>query len=549
MLLQYRMLRAIGVKNMKRILSFVLLITITAMLFAGCGGSADNKTEETTAPVPVTNLPKPDMAKWKHMEDADIYYQTGIAYCETPADESYEQLAVFVPGKYMDVTDNGDGTFTCALNESAELGGFTALNAPIAMQIYTPGYAAAEAFPEEMLEQNTPLTEDIANITSKGVVFVCPGCRGINEGAPSGVTDLKAAIRYLRYADDALAGDSESIFAFGTSGGGAQAAILGASGDSKLYDPYLEAIGAVQGVSDSIKGAMAWCPVTSLNTANAEYEWMMGCTRKGITEDRKAISDGLATAYAEYVNSAGFTDENGKALTLTESEDGIYQAGSYYDYVKSVIEGSLNNYLSDTNFKNSSPQEYIDELNADKKWITYDESTNTATITSIADFAQNCKPASEGMVAFDWPNSYNTLFGYGDGKGAHCDSTLAGVLNSLNSEYAAEYNEALAKTDSFGNSVEKRVQMYSPLYYLMKSEEGYGSANVAKYWRIRSGIEQQTNSLTTEINLALALESCDGVESVDFETVWAQNHTEAERTGESTDNFLEWISSCMKGSK
>lgn len=532
---------------MKRIISIILTVLLTAAVFAACGSSDSGKTEETMAPEPITNLSKPDMTKWCYIEDNDIYYQAEIGYCETPADERYEQLAIFVPGAYMDATDNGDGTFTCELNTGAELNGYTAENAPVAMQIYTPAYAAAEALTEELISHNRALTEEIAEYTSQGLVYACPGCRGINEGAPSGVADLKAAIRYLRYADDVIPGDAESIFVFGMSGGGAQAAILGASGDSELYDPYLEATGAVQGVSDSVKGAMAWCPVTNLGTANAEYEWMMGCTRKDRTDEENAISDGLANAYAEYVNNAGFKDESGKKLTLTESEDGIYQAGSYYEHVKSVIEESLNHYLSDTNFVGSSAQEYIDGLNSDKKWITYDKSANTASITSVADFVNHCKTASEGLVAFDWPHSYNTLFGYGDGKGAHFDSILCKVLTQLNSEYAGEYIEDLKKTDSFGYSVAKRVDMYTPLYYLMESEEGCSTANVAPYWRIRSGIKQKTNSLTTEINLALALENCDGVENVDFETIWEQGHEPVERTGSSTDNFIAWVGSCMKG--
>lgn len=89
--------------------------------------------------------------------------------------------------------------------------------------------------------------------------------------------------------------------------------------------------------------------------------------------------------------------------------------------------------------------------------------------------------------------------------------------------------------------------MYSPLYFLMESREGYRTANVAKYWRIRSGIEQDTNSLTTEVNLDLALSAYDGVERVDFETIWARNHDLAERNnGDSTTNFIEWINNCMK---
>jgi cytidylate kinase len=37
------------------------------------------------------------------------------------------------------------------------------------------------------------------------------------------------------------------------------------------------------------------------------------------------------------------------------------------------------------------------------------------------------------------------------------------------------------------------------------------------------------------------------VENVDFETIWEQGHEPVERTGSSTDNFIAWVGSCMKG--
>lgn len=81
----------------------------------------------------------------------------------------------------------------------------------------------------------------------------------------------------------------------------------------------------------------------------------------------------------------------------------------------------------------------------------------------------------------------------------------------------------------------------------MESREGHKTANVAKYWRIRSGIEQDTNSVTTEINLDLALKACDGVESVDFETIWGRNHETAERkNGDDVTSFIDWVISIGK---
>ena len=88
-----------------------------------------------------------------------------------------------------------------------------------------------------------------------------------------------------------------------------------------------------------------------------------------------------------------------------------------------------------------------------------------------------------------------------------------------------------------------RSDMYNPMYYLSDYYDGYKTSNVAKYWRIRTGINQSDTSLCTEEDLKLALENY-GVKSVDFATVWGQPHTTAERTGSSTDNFIAWVNDC-----
>ena len=611
----------------------LILAMAMALSLAACGSGTSTTTPaaaESSAAAEqsqaVTNLSKIDNTAWQYNAEDDIYYQIGISYCENPADESYETLAVFVPGAYLKATDNGDGTYTCELSDGS-VGDYTAAIAPIVMPINTPGYSAQAALTEYT---------SVSDYTNAGFVYVHAGCRGRDAGAPAGVTDLKAAVRYLRYCDDVLPGDAESIFTFGMSGGGAQSALMGSTGDSALYDAYLTEIGAVSGVSDAVKGSMCWCPITNLDTADEAYEWMLGTTRSGLSDEEQEISDALAAAYADYVNEAGIQSPDGTVLTLSESSDGIYQAGSYYDYMKSVIETSLNNFLSDTQFPydassssseggmggpggghefgdgsapafgdgetpgdgsvpegegpggqapdGSAPaegsssqqsyedmdditrnettsgvslsgtyetaQDYIDALNANGQWVTYDEATNTATITSIADFVTACKSASKNLGAFDQLDGgqgENTLFGYGDGNGAHFDAALSDLLSALGSSYASDYAEDLTKTDSAGNTVDVRLKMYTPLYYLLSSQEGCGTSNVAKYWRIRTGINQGDCALSTEMNLALALENYDGVDSVDFETVWGEGHTQAERTGDSTSNFVAWVNECMSG--
>lgn len=109
----------------------------------------------------------------------------------------------------------------------------------------------------------------------------------------------------------------------------------------------------------------------------------------------------------------------------------------------------------------------------------------------------------------------NILFGYGDGSGAHFDAVMAELL--AGTDYEEAFAEDLARVDTLGNSVEYRVNLYSPLYFLSSYYEGYGTSQVASYWRIRTGINQSDTALSTEVNLALALEAYGA--DVDFETV------------------------------
>ena len=606
---------------MKKILSMIL----TAMMAFGAVPFASAAEE--------TSLPKIDMTKWQYEASDDVYWQVGLSYAATPADSGYETMGIFVPGAYFTATENGDGTYTCSVNETGAAGPYTALTAPLILPVNTPGYSAMSA---PTGYSSSMGYGSISDYTGAGMIVLFAGARGRDAGAPAGVTDLKAAIRYARYNADLLPGDMDSIFSLGMSGGGAQSALLGATGNSALYDPYLEAIGAVMTESDAVKGSMCWCPITNLDVADEAYEWNMGSTRTGLSEENQAYSDGMAMAFAGYINQLGLTDEEGNVLTLTESEEGIWQAGTYYDYVKGVIETSLEHFLSDTefpytasssggfggrmggrggNFRGGRPdgnfggipgqtegqmlnaengelpqggfggegmeaeqgetanyeamdgiartesassalsmsgtyetkQAYIDALNANGEWVAWDESTNTVTITSVAAFVQALKNASKGIAAFDQLDrgqGENTLFGYGDGSGAHFDAYLAAL--AAGSEYEEAFSADLSRQDALGNTVDVRVNMYNPMYYLSPAYEGYQTSEPASFWRIRTGINQGDTALCTEIDLALAAAAYSEETSVDFETVWGQGHTQAERTGSSTENFIAWVQACMK---
>ena len=539
-----------------------------------------------------------DNTNWSYDSTNGVYYQIGVVYCTNPATTDYNSLGIYVPANYLSCTSSSSSKYTCTVNSSGTVGSYKASTAPIVMPINTAGYSA----------QKGPTSYSYSGLSdylNAGLIYVYAGCRGrhegesYNSGAPWGVTDLKAAIRYIRYNSDLLPGDKDSIFSFGHSGGGAQSCLLGVTGDSTLYTDYLSAIGAAtkdsngKDISDSIKGSQCWCPITNLDTADMAYEWNMGqyvsTNTRASGTFTKQLSDDLSTQYVSYINSIGLKDEDGNTLSLSTTTN---NSGTYYDYLKSVIETSLNNFLEDTTFPYTpssteqgdggfgggdggfgggdgpkrrlattynSIDEYISSLNSDETWITYDSSTNKATISSVGSFVTHCKSPTKDVGAFDSlskSQAENKLFGISSSYStAHFDSYMSNLLKeksdtyssltNWDSSYPTSYESDIQLKDSIGNTIEYRSNMYNPLYYLLKFYGGYNSSNVAPYFRINTGITQGDTSNCVEMNLALALKNFG--KNVEFTTVWEQGHNTAERGGSSysTTNFISWVAECM----
>ncbi len=173
-------------------------------------------------------------------------------------------------------------------------------------------------------------------------------------------------------------------------------------------------------------------------------------------------------------------------------------------------------------------------------------------MSSLEGFVKSQKTPSKVVGAFDGPAreiGENVVFGSGT-AGLHFSPVAEQViaaneaafakLSGWKDDYASSgYTSDFAKTDSAGQDMTKRVDAYTPLYFLNASYEGYKSSTVAKHWRIRTGIMQGDTANATEVNLTLALQNY-GVD-VDFATVWGLAHTTAERTGEATANFIAWV--------
>lgn len=526
-----------------------------------------------------------DMKKWLYNEKDNVYYQLGITYCKNPEDTTYQKLAIFVPAPYMNCTQNTDNTYSCSKQDiEKKVGLYNYRSAPYLFPVNAPEYNATKALTDYI---------DVTPYTDNGLIVVYAGSRGREHGAPYGVTDLKAAIRYIRYNNQILPGHKNRVTVFGMGRSGGLAAILGTSGDSALYTPYLRKIGAIENRDGDTPNMVAiWCPITALDTANEAYEWDLGLTRINMTDEQQKISSAMRKAYAQYINKAGFRHPSGKALTIQQGENGDYMSGTYYDYIKETIERSLTFFLRRTRFpyitqgyknkrmfqdltgqktsgadltnQNSfmrtqtaeplvlsgsylTKDKYLAALNTPKKWIIYDYSTKNGIIKSVKSFVTKMKPATKAVGAFDSlekDQAENILFHTGDGKGVHFDTYTAQILE--NSKYGNEFKTDFKKQDALGYTVLQRMDMYNPMYYILPSSRGYRTGKVTPIWRIRSGINQGDTSLTTDINLFLALNKYPGVQRIDFMPIWGLKHVEAEASGDAQKNLIEWLNDLME---
>lgn len=534
-----------------------------------------------------------DNTNWSYDSINRVYYQIGIPYYKNPASLEYNTLGIIVPQNYLNCQKNSaEELYTCHINTTNSFGKYkNSTVAPLVIPVDTPGYTA----------QKSPSSynyEKYADFIKEGIIYIHAGCRGRNDGesfesgAPWGVTDLKGAIRYIRYNSEYIPGDKNSIFSFGHSGGGAQSCLLGTTGDNEKYKLYLNKMGAAmvnydntEEISDALKGSQCWCPITNLDTADMAYEWNMGQYSTSGTRSlgtfTKNISNDLANEYASYIKHLDLKDENGNILELDLND---INSGSYYDYLKSVIETSLNNFLKDTIFPYTpsdlspfppfnkirklekifdNPSEYVDYLNENEKWVIYDKESNTAKITDIGSFIRNMKNPSKKVGAFDDFNkeqAENLLFGFNaSNQKCHFDQYMKELLVNkddiykdlpgYSSSYKDSYSQDIELKDSLDFSVDMRVQLYNPMYFLNGYYEGNNTSKVADYFRINSGIRQGDTSLCVEVNLALALKNLG--KNVEFTTVWEQGHIEAERDGSDKyiKNFISWVNKCMNTSE
>lgn len=305
-----------------------------------------------------------NQAGWNFDKENNCYYQLARPYCLNPASKSYMSLSIFVPGAYFDGKKEHDG-WVCTPNSTGKVNNFTAETAPFVMPINS-------AFFTPQLCPNTYDFQGIRRYIQAGIIYVYAGFRGRSSGfesdkkevysggAPWSVVDLKSAIRYIRYNKNILPGNTDNLYVYGYGAGATIASVLGASGSSELYMPYLKAIGAIthdaegKDINDDVQGAALWCPLLDSAYGNTGYEWSMGQfvednSRKADSW-KKLFSTHLASRYAEDINKLGLVDEHNNKLTLAQIDDGSFIEGPYYTHVMNTLTEAATKFLSQTQF-------------------------------------------------------------------------------------------------------------------------------------------------------------------------------------------------------
>ncbi len=455
----------------------------------------------------------------------------GIYYVRNVEDSVYQTLNIYVPEQQASVP-----------------------RVPILLRTYVGGYAASTA--------KSPSASDATGRALKEGYVVCiPGSRGSNSVverggkrvytgmAPNGLLDLKAAVRYLRYNDDLIPGDSELIFTDGTSAGGAMSSLLGATGNVADYEPYLRRMGAAE-ARDDVYAAICYCPITDLNHADMEYEWLYACTNSGVrhlSAEQAAVSEELAALCPAYLNSLGLKRRDGSALT----------AENYADYLKGFLIESAHRALEEgceipdsigfTMYEDASgpmgggpgmgragmmpgadsrqapsfgpgqaprfnrQTDFVTGLDLDR-YLSY-----VASVTAL-----KTPPAFDQMgVLIAAPSPENNVFG--NEKGEAANFTVFSLRHRTGNP-EAELSE----------DMRRRVALMNPMDFI-----GSQGADVAENWYIRHGAKDRDTSFLVPVNLATKLENAG--KNVDFFLPWNRPHS-----GDyNLDDLFRWIAGTL----
>lgn len=450
----------------------------------------------------------------------------GIFYVKNIEDSAYQTLNIYVP---YDLKGRADSEI------------------PVLMRNNVGGYMASPA--------GTPSVADATGrALAEGYVVCIPGARGNGSSvsrdghtvytgtAPNGLLDLKAATRYLHYNDDLIPGNSGLIFTDGTSAGGAMSALQGATGDAPDYEPYLKAMGAAE-ASDAVYASICYCPITDLDHADMEYEWLYACTDNGVRhldEAQTAVSHELAALCPAYIDALGLEDGNGVRVT----------AENYMDYLKSFIMASAQKALEE----GCEIPDTIGIIRYAKPRPTFAQRLGAGPVNGGAP-AGNMPPRPAGrpveytdyVTDVDWPR-YLTYVATQTALKTPPAFDAYGVLGDNATPENRVFGDTEGNPSNFTDfslrkrtgdpsatipaDLEKRIRLMNPMYFISADNSG-----IARHWYIRHGAKDRDTSFLVPVNLATRLRNTG--HDVDFALPWNRPHS-----GDyNLDDLFRWIES------
>jgi hypothetical protein len=306
-----------------------------------------------------------------------------------------------------------------------------------------------------------------------------------------------------------MPGNSDWIISTGVSAGGALSALLGSSGNSPLFEPYLKEIGAAD-AKDNIFGAACFCPITDLENADGAYEWMYGSSpaRSGLVDQE--LSGQLKEIYAGYQASLKLQGRNGFGFITSENYDKyllqFYLIPSANKYLKAMPDVKRNEYL------------------ANNKWITW---TDKGAAFEFKDYV-NHVGRMKGLPAFDdfeMKQPEPNLFGNRVTASRHFTNfSLRQSTGNKNAEIDTEVKTA--------------VNMMNAMYFI-----GLNNKDCVQNWWLRQGTSDNHTSQTVIGNLATSLENRN--KTVNIFLYWDAGHG----ADQDAEDFITWIDTVTGFSK
>ncbi|WP_406006289.1 Tat pathway signal sequence domain protein [Streptomyces sp. NBC_00637] len=464
--------------------------------------------------------------------DVTYHFWKAITYVSKPVEEKYQSLIVSVPveidGTAVDASDAPivlsnviAGYVESSVAEATGIGGAAMSGTPPTGGGGPSSSASASASPAPSASASAPAgggggakaMPQMALLA--GYVVVEPGARGrttTNSAgeyygtAPAAIVDLKAAVRYLRSNKGRIPGNTDRIVSVGVSAGGALSSLLGASGDSPLYDKLLTEIGAAD-ASDAIFATGAWCPITDLEHADGAYEWNWGTNvtqSTGKVVDQ-TVSKNLRSQFAEYQAKLKLRGLDGFG-TLT--------ARNYDEYlVEQYLQPSATTYLA--GLSDTERETYL----AANTFITWSGGKATFTWADYLTHVGTRKKTTPAFDAFDLSAGENNEFGVGTTKARHFTT------------YSLKNDTTGVTGTRLDSDIPEKLRLMNPMYHLVEK----ANPKRTKHWWIRLGTNDTDTSHVISANLAAAAKGLG--DQVDHLYYWDQGH------GANIDlpDFVAWV--------